>query len=291
MTEREQLKDIIEQFIFKGYATKEFDFCKKTWVLKTISYDERNEISNYVLKLDLDDLTRQRKFQSMILTKSLLSINSITLSDEQKSQLIDNLSPILFDKLYEKYDELEYIQHEAIAHEDILEEFAKPSFERIKFYVMQDAHALPTEQRVKDMNDYQWLWYWYNMRKKFDEDEELEKAKRDYLCMFMNPELFSHIKEKEETLNKSQNEDSPLKGMSKVSYGSTISDDDFDEKLKIMMQESGEEFTELPSSNVKGNEYESQEDFIKRTLAFEQSVSEYNNQKNSNDLDEIIPVE
>jgi len=287
MAEREQLKNIIEQFIFKGYATKEFDFCNKTWVLKTISYDERNEISNYVLKLDLDDLTRQRKFQSMILTKSLLSINSITLSDEQKSQLIDHLSPILFDKLYEKYDELEYIQHEAISHEDIIEEFTQPSFERIKFYVMQDAHALPTEQRVKDMNDYQWLWYWYNMRKKFDEDEELEKAKRDYLCMFMNPELFSHIKEKEEALK----DNSPLQGMSKVSYGSTISDDDFDEKLKVMMEESNEEFTELPGSEVKGNQYESQEDFIKRTLAFEQSAEEYNQQHFNQDLDEIIPVE
>jgi len=267
------MKTLIRQFVYQGYATKDFEKFNKTWSFRTLSPKEHDDIVDYIMCTYEDDHTRQRTYESFVMKKALLSINGIEIPEEKKESLFNNMPVVMFDELYKEYHELEKLQSEALLHEDIIKSLAKPSFDRIKFLVMQETKALPTEQRVKDMNDYQWLWYWYNMQEKVTEDEELEKAKRDYLCMFINPELWKHIREHE-----NKNDLSSLSetfGDVKVTYGNTTVDEDFDMKLKHMMG-SDEEFTELPGSDEKGDPSESPDAFLKRVMGNQDYVNEQN---------------
>jgi len=292
----ELMKQLIRQFIYQGYATKEFEKFDKTWVFRTLSPQEHDDIVTFVSFLKSEDIIKQRTYENKVLTKALLSINGLTIEEEQSEKLFDKMSEKMFKILYKEYTELEKLQNEALMHEEIIKSFAKPSFDRIKFLVMQDAHALPTEQRVKDMNDYQWLWYWYNMQEKMNDDETLEKAKRDYLCMFVNPELWKKIKESESVNKSIQNHGGhvEMNGNTQITYGSTTVDDDFDMKLKAMMEE-GEEFVELPSSDQKGDSNETPEQFFDRVMNNEKYVNQYNEMhkkdKQEEDFDTITPIE
>lgn len=291
------MKDIIRQFIYNGYATKEFEKFQKTWVFRTLSPDEHNDIVVYVNFTYSNPNTKQREYERLVLKKALISINGVKLDEQKRDHLFDNLAVSVFDVIYEEYHELEKLQNEALLHEDLIKSLAEPSFDRIKFMVMQDAHALPTEQRVKDMNDYQWLWYWYNMQKKITNDEEIEKAKRDYMCMFINPQLWKNIKEREKS-----EKDSPGSGYTqtadentKVYYGNTTVDDDFDKKIAHMMKDHDENDTPiaLPDSHEKGDAHESKDDFINRVKQHEQYAIQQNAKVKAQkeDLDIITPVE
>lgn len=297
MQNDEVMKELIRQFIYQGYATKEFEKFNKTWLFRTLSPREHDDIVDYVTKLTNKESIRQKTYESFVLKKALLSINGLELSDEQKDKLLDNLPTVMFDSIYESYHELEKLQTEALLHEDLIKELVKPSFDRIKFLVMQEVKALPTEQRVKDMNDYQWMWYWYNMQQKVTEDEDLAKAKQDYLCMFINPELWKHIRDSEQiknATNSSGTAHSEIIGNTKITYGDTTTDEDFDKKLQYMMQNSNDEFTELPGSTEKGNVNEKPQDFFQRVLDNQDYVKDFNQQhklKKEEDLDLIFPIE
>ncbi len=310
MQNNETMKELIRQFIYQGYATKEFEKFQKTWLFRTLSPKEHDDIVDFITCTYDDEHTRQKKYESLIMKKALLSINGTEIPEEKKDVLFDNLSSVVFDEIYEEYHKLEKLQNEALSHEDIIKSFAKPSFDRIKFLVMQEVKALPTEQRVKDMNDYQWLWYWYNMKETINEEEELEKAKRDYLCMFINPELWKHIREQDRLKSSGIGDGAHTEtyGNTQITYGDTTTDDDFDKKLQYMMQNSNEEFTELPSSHEKGNASERPEDFFKRVMGNQEYVQEQNKQNilkhkkqeqqqqekldpNPDNLDLIFPVD
>ena len=299
-TKDDILKDIIRQFIYKGYATKEFEKYQKTWLFRTLSPQEHDDIVIFVNASYEDKYARQRIYEKEILTKALIAINGIHIEHDKKSDLFHKLSEAVFREIYEEYHKLEELQIEALLREDIIKDFAKPSFDRIKFLVMQEVKALPTEQRVKDMNDYQWLWFWYNMQEKRKEDEELEKVKRDYMCMFINPELYKRIKEHKGMDTAKPSTGSSLQPTSEIIYGDTISDDDFDKKLQHMMQGDTDGFVELPSSDEAGNADEAPDAFFKRVMQNQAYVDQQNQHTKQakeqrplqeEDFDMIIPVE
>jgi hypothetical protein len=62
----------------------------------------------------------------------------------------------------------------------------------------------PSDPRISQMNDAQWLWCYFNLEQDETEEAEERKALADYLSWFINPEMAQRVHE--ETQMEKQNE-------------------------------------------------------------------------------------
>lgn len=131
---------------------------------------------------------------------------------------------------------------------------------------MKATGALPTEERVKKMNSYQWLWYYLNIMEEKKKNNEERDNIIEYLTYFMNHELARTVHEKRESeKNKKYKEQN-------IQYSNEVYNDSFDEEIAKALQ--GQKVVELPSSNYKSST-ESKDDFIERAIKIEQFVKQY----------------
>ena len=86
-TENDLMKELIRQFIYKGYATKEFEKFKKTWVFRTLTPQEHNDIVVYVNFTYSNPITKQNEYERFVLKKALMSINGVELDEPERDKL------------------------------------------------------------------------------------------------------------------------------------------------------------------------------------------------------------
>jgi len=137
---------------------------------------------------------------------------------------------------------------------------------------MKYFNALPTEQRVKELNNAQYIWLYLNILE--DKKQQIQERNDvlDYLKYFMNFDLAKAVDEQ-----KKKNEKSTSKYEERnVSNANEIYNDSFDAEIAKYLD--NEKFVELPSSDYKYST-ESKEEFIERALAFEQFLNseQFNN--------------
>lgn len=60
----------------------------------------------------------------------------------------------------------------------------------------------PSDSRIRQMNDAQWLWSYLNVIEDEKIEEETWKARLDYLGFYVNPELARSVMEQDEQMNK-----------------------------------------------------------------------------------------
>lgn len=269
--ERIQTKNMIENLIFDGYAAKEFEHNDLKWKLRTLTYAEQME-AFAMLNGSEDDLTKSMLLKMSMLKISFIALNGISLSKEKAEESIDKLPPILIDALYNDYMELERSQREAINKEDILREIVKENFNRIRFKVMRAAGALPTEQRVKDMTDAQYLWYYLNLVEDRQEEMDIRRSELDYLSYFINPDMAKVVQESRNNENKGTSVRTVTNGNVTTTYKDNIVNADFEKELEEALN--GEPLTELGSSTEKGNKYESKDNFLQRVQSFGKVVKQ-----------------
>jgi len=146
---------------------------------------------------------------------------------------------------------------------------------------MRATSALPTEDRVKKMNDVQWLWYYLNIVKDDEESDIGDKNKIEYLTYFINPEMAKGVaKNKDKEINKTR-----------VNEANTQYNDFFDEELKKALMEAniGEDsFTELPGSDMTGDPDESEDDFLARVMNHQFSNENFNQPQFSKIMDDEV---
>lgn len=147
---------------------------------------------------------------------------------------------------------------------------------------MKATGALPTEDRVKRMNTYQWLWYYFNILEEQEAKFKLQYDQIDYLSWFINPDMAKVIKEK----NNRNNSDEKYEERNVTRENEVINDTFEDEIDKIL---NNEKHVDLPDSHYKSTT-ESKDEFFKRAMAFEEFL---NNQPNiqDDDLDIIYTPE
>lgn len=61
---------------------------------------------------------------------------------------------------------------------------------------------LPSDPKIRQMNDAQWLWCYFNIQEDEQEEEESWKNRLDYLTWFINPEMAKSVHEQEARNNK-----------------------------------------------------------------------------------------
>jgi hypothetical protein len=131
---------------------------------------------------------------------------------------------------------------------------------------MHSFKALPTEQRVMNMNKFQWLWCYYNII-----EEENKKIKNvndivEYMTYFMNMDLAKAVKENKEKKESKYKE-------TNIRNADEVYNDDFDAEVGEYLK--NERFVELPSSNYKSCA-ETKDEFIDRALEMEKFANQYN---------------
>ena len=295
-------KKIINDIIFNGYGTAEFNKFDRRWLFKTLNAEEHQRLFS-MSTIEDDEETNWQQYKIEMLKMAFISINDIEPSEEKKEELFDSLSPKIINELYKEYKELDEFQVNALSDVSVIDDIVKnSSYSKIRFKVMSKMGVLPTEKRAKDMNEYQWMWLYQNIIDEERENEEAMKARMDYLAFYINPEVAQKVREQEKA-NKTGNKDvivrvkkhtevNPYNPNEVIEYGDTTVDEDFDEKLAMFMLDD-EQLTSLDDDINKGNSSESKEDFLSRVMANKPFIEEQNKQANhqkieDDDLDEII---
>ena len=164
--EEEEKKDLLEQIIFNGYGIKIINRFNKDWGFKTLNRQEHAKVWS-ISTIVHDDATSWLNFKITVVKTALISINNIEVDDESKELIFPKLPTQVIDELFTEYQKLDKMQLEAIDNLEQIKEMSKDFFSRVRFKVMKSAGALPTEDRVKKMNDHQWFYYYYQHQSKF----------------------------------------------------------------------------------------------------------------------------
>lgn len=145
---------------------------------------------------------------------------------------------------------------------------------------MKAVGALPTEERVQQMNTYQWLWYYYNLVEDKKRDDEDRDNIVDYLTAFINPEMAKIVREKRDATKNSNASDlnttvstefeRELQAMMGTEDFEEIEEEtDNKEDVSIAKRKKRIKWQELPSSGGYQSHL-SEEEFIKRAKMFEE---------------------
>ena len=265
---KQEVDKLVRDLVFDGFATREFRRFDRRWRFKTLTINEHRAAvatSNSIAAGD----AQLAMLKVGVLSAALVAVNGVELDADSAKRVVDVLVPQVVDELYSCYEILEYEQLTALKDTSKLTALVDSSFDRIKYKVMRSVGALPTEKRVREMSELQWMWYYLNIIEDKNEEEDTTMVRLDYLAMFMNPELLEQIRAQREhgkTGQRGPRETVKVNG--NVETITTVRDtkvnEDFDAMLAAAIGD--EQFTELPDEKVKGNVYESKEDFINRAL-------------------------
>ena len=129
---------------------------------------------------------------------------------------------------------------------------------------------LPSSPDLKDMNDLQWIWCFLNIVEDEKEDDDLYKARAKYSGLFINPEGVRAVAKAEQKRKTKQNGKSSIQDSENdIEYNDDDSDkpvyvsNTFDEEMKKVLQEVGEDFIELPEpEGQRGDSSMSSNEFI-----------------------------
>ena len=96
------VSQMIEDLVSMGQETVDIMKFDKKWTFKLITSGEYLKIlknsSDY-----RDELTRMFKMQMEILTYALISINDISLNDDDKKKLFEKVNPTIINTLYQEF--------------------------------------------------------------------------------------------------------------------------------------------------------------------------------------------
>lgn len=291
----EEDKKTVSELIFKGYGTRVVEFAGKQWKFKTLSTDEHQKIWA-MSTFSEDDVTNFERYKMEIVKHALLEINEVEVSERAKEKTISALPPKVIEKLYELYLTVDKLQLDSLKDLEIINDMVEnDAYSRMRFKVMRAFGALPTEQRVKDLNEHQWMWLYQNLSKERQENTEEKIEDMDYLAFFINPEMAQKVRENKKkdsdgnssslfttnengiVMTKAHDEVNPYDENSIIHYGDTTVDEDFDAKLKLFTTE-GEALTELSDDTHKGNANETRDEFLTRVIGASDFVQQQNEQ-------------
>lgn len=126
---------------------------------------------------------------------------------------------------------------------------------------MKAIGALPTERRVQEMNNYQWLWFYHNLMEEKKKNNKERDDIIDYLSFFINPDMAKAVQEK-------KNNNNPMK---KNELKSTESYNDEFEKEFGKFFENKDEFIEIPNSGGMQNN-ENENEFFERAMKIQEFI-------------------
>lgn len=108
------MRKVLEDLVFIGTVTEKYKLFGKDWVLKTLNSNELLEASSSTERYD--SLARIGAMKITLLSRSLIEVNGIELKDiNEKLELLGKLQQPLIDVLFEKYEELQKKQNDAIS--------------------------------------------------------------------------------------------------------------------------------------------------------------------------------
>lgn len=290
-SKKEKLRETIKQLIFEGHCTQDVEYAGRKWTFKTLTPKDMNKVFG-LSKLEKNPVAYSYTYKLEILKLAIVMINDIEVSEDSR-EMFDELPPKIIDELYDKYIEIARFLVATQEDREIITDIAEnDDLSKMRFTVMKEFHALPTEQRVKDLNEHQLVWLYHNILQQEKEHHEQDYAKIDYLAFFVNPEIHKKVMEAREHQKSSKNsvskngvqiveehdEVNPYNESMVTHYGATTVDEDFEMKLK-MFTDGSQPMTELDSDTQKGNSYESKEDFLARALQMNDIIQNENEKK------------
>lgn len=184
--------EILSNLVFDSFVSSEFEFQKYHFVLRTLTTEEREEISRkykyrsnkYNIHLVLD-----------ILSNSILFIDGFKFIKSEHSYLLNKLNCRLILKLYEFYQKVET---EVVEASKFVDYYVETRDSRNMWTVFKTCSRVVEPFSIRKFNQYQYYWIVMNSHKDSFEQEKRAWAKVEYMtnsiCAFVNPKGYRKSK-------------------------------------------------------------------------------------------------
>lgn len=120
------ISEMLADLIDPSEETEVVEKYGKKWAMRPISSQEYLEALKESQSYNKDDLTRMFGMQISILKHALVSVNDLVLTDEQKTKVLNAISPAVLTTLY---NEFEVIRHK---NDDEISKIENASAEKTK---------------------------------------------------------------------------------------------------------------------------------------------------------------
>lgn len=113
------MRKVLEDLIFLGSMKETYELFGKKWTLRTITSDEQLKATIATANFDL--VTKLHALKMEILAYSLEAIDNVVLNDSGETiEFLRKLPMQVINTLFEKYDELQLKQNEALENSEEL---------------------------------------------------------------------------------------------------------------------------------------------------------------------------
>ena len=114
MSEDNKMSKILEDLIFIGEVEEEIVLFNKTWKMKTLTSEEH--LSATSATADYDPISRIFAIKVEVLSRAVKSVDGVIFESRlEASKTFRNMQAIIIDKLYQKYDEIQQKQENALS--------------------------------------------------------------------------------------------------------------------------------------------------------------------------------
>jgi hypothetical protein len=151
---------------------------------------------------------------------------------------------------------------------------------------MEATGALPTEKRVREMNNYQWLWYYVNIMERKKKDIEERDNIIQYMAYFWNYDMAKSVADQRDAEKRKRAREERRKNGTETQYDKyeernvleegEVYNDTFDDEIEAILEK--EKKVELPGSSSKSST-ETKEEFMERAFTIEKMLKENPNLK------------
>jgi hypothetical protein len=102
------ISDLLADLVESPQDIEYVELFGKTWGFRQITTKDHIEVLRNTQKFAKDDMARVFGFTVEYLRLGLVSVEGIILTDDQKDELLENISPAMLNALYYEYDKVRY---------------------------------------------------------------------------------------------------------------------------------------------------------------------------------------
>lgn len=185
--EQEDL-DMLHEYILTGKIVQKAQIYGTTWHMHILTVQESRDAIQRSEEYNSD--SQQLAQALFVLSYAVEQIEGHYFhSFDEARSFLEKLSLHILYEAVNKYNELFRRQEDVMMEPQQIRALIHDDFLRIKYQVMRNSGLVPADDRVRKMNDAQWLWYYYNMDEDMEQKTDIRQSELDYLGVFINPKM------------------------------------------------------------------------------------------------------
>jgi len=186
--------EVLSNLIFDSYLTREVELYGCHFVLRTLTTEERDQISREYKRLSSK---YNMRLIIEVLERAIVYVNGYKFDRFRNGYLVGLLKSSLVFELYKEYQKMNEVINESSRFIDY---YVETRDSRNLWLVFKTCSRIAEPFSIRKLNQYQYYWIVLNCIKDYSESEKREWMKVEYstnsICAFVNPKAYRKSKDK-----------------------------------------------------------------------------------------------